>query len=313
MEDDKLFENVMEDHFENYIENSSGIQSGNTDLNEFLEQLIKTFGIGYSKFEPFINGNYAVFMEHGTWFHTLEEYSKKAKGIPITITNYISLMNTTKVNEGIGETPILGSKFGNLLKFSQTITDISLPEPNKEYMAISTRQKNSFINTRDFIGSDFSMNFMDNSNLDIFKYFESWHKSIDLIREGLFFNDKTTTGKEFLSNIAKEDYLLENPYCNTVWVTILDSKGINLRGIIALFGIMPMNIPLKSLIGDRGSPKISTYNLNFKFMDIQYSLVDGWSKLQDVANKDKADSTLESKFFKFLGYKKQNSRAVTLA
>lgn len=312
MADDKVFGSVMEDYFKNYILHSSGVNPSNSDLNEFLEQLVKTFGIGYSKFEPFVNGNYAVFMQHGTWFQALMEYSKNIKLAPTAIENYLSLMNTSKVNQTFKNVDILGSKFSNLLKFSQTITDISLPEPNKEYMAISTRQKNSFINTRDFIGSDFNMNFMDNSNLDIFKYFESWHKSIDLIREGLFFNGRTNVGKEYFRNIISEDYLIENPYCNTVWIAVLDSKGIDLRGIITLFGVMPMNIPLKSLIGDRGTPKITTYNLNFKFMDIQYSFVDGWSKLQKIASGDEKESTLEKKFYTFLGYIKQNNHHTAL-
>jgi hypothetical protein len=278
----------------------SGVE--NTELLNFLTSLTKTFGIDYSTFSPFISGNYAVFMQHGTWFKVLHEYAVKDDRIPPAVTGYISLMDNKKTDIRINNYELYGKKFTNLLKFSQTITDISLPEPTKEYMAISTRQKNSFINTRDYVGSDFNMNFIDNKDLGIFKYMEAWNKSIDLIREGLFFSYSSDAAADYFENLIQEDYLIDNPYCNTVWIALLDSKGVDLRGIIALFGVMPMNTQLKNLIGDRGSPKAVTYNLNFKFMDMQYMFIDGWDKLQKVSNGANNETTLGKKFFDFLNY-----------
>jgi len=297
------FKTLYEKNIKKQLEASAaegGYGITNTDLLRFLTKLTQTFGIDYSEFSPYINGNYSVFMEHGTWFKALVEYSEKISTAPETVQGYISSMSSEKLDMKLNLYPLFRNNFNDKLKFSQTITDISVPEPNKEYMAISTRQKNSFVNTRDFVGSDFSMNFMDNKDLAIFKYMEAWHKSIDLIREGLFFNTQISTGKAYFNNLIDENYLIENPYCNTVWVALMDSKGVDLRGVIALFGVLPMNLPFKSLIGDRGSPKITTYNLNFKFMDMQYIFIDGWDKLQHLTNA--SEKNLGKKFFNFLAY-----------
>jgi len=269
----------------------------NDNLKKFLTSLTCNYGSDYSDFDPFISGNYGVFMQHGTWFETLKSYNID---IPAPVKNYISLMDGDYLKNINLNDSIYGKETENILKFSQLITDIQVPEPSKEYMAISTRQKNSFINTRDYVGSDFSINALDNKKLELMKYMEAWHKSIDLIREGLFFNDEAL--KKYLKNIESEDYLINNPYCNTIWIALFDSKGIELKGIIALFGVMPVNLPLKNMIGDRGSPKITTYSLNFKFMDLQYKFIDGWEQLNDIAGDDIAGNLLAKKFRNFLAY-----------
>jgi hypothetical protein len=306
--DETFFKDQITAHIESQLKANKDIGGSglkDEELIAFLTSLTKTYGIDYSEFSPFINGNYAVFMEHGTWWKILKDYmpnmNKPEPSAIATIKNYISIMNDSKSDINLNNYDMYGDKFQNFLKFGQTITDISLPEPNKEYMAISTRQKNSFVNTRDYVGSDFSMSFIDTKELGIFKYMEAWNKSIDLIREGLFLDSVSDTAKDFLSALSQEDYLIDNLYNNTIWIALLDSKGVDLRGIIALFGVMPMNMPFKNLIGDRGSPKAVTYNLNFKFMDMQYTFVDGWDKLQTSDNNNQ-DVTLSKKFFNYLSY-----------
>jgi len=307
------FKNIMEQHVESQLradKDIGGYGLQDEELITFLTNLTKTFGLDYSEFSPFINGNYAVFIQHGTWWQILKDYMSKIDNISDTeasalktIKDYISIMNNNKSDINLKNYDMYGTKFQNFLKFSQTITDIQLPEPNKEYMAISTRQKNSFVNTRDYVGSDFSMSFIDNKELGVFKYMEAWNKSIDLIREGLFLDSSSSTVQKFLGKLETEDYLIDNLYNNTIWIALLDSKGVDLRGIIALFGVMPMNMPFKNLIGDRGSPKAVTYNLNFKFMDMQYTFIDGWDKLQKNNTDDKdTNTTLSKKFFNFLSY-----------
>lgn len=291
---DYIRDNIAQMLEEKKINGGYGIKD--TNLKTFLTELSLTFGISYSDFSPFISGNYAVFMEHGTWFNALLEYQTGTKA-PLQIENYIS---SAQLNHQYNFIQV--DKWRGNLALSQSILDIQVPEPNKEYMAISTRQKNSFVNTRDFVGSDFSMNFLETANLDIIKYMESWHKSIDLIREGLFFSGFGRTNEEYFESILKEDYLIPNPYCNTIWVALFDSKGIELRGIIALFGVMPMNLPLKTLLGERNSPKLTMYNLNFKFMDLQYKFVEDWSSILTANN----ENDLGKKFFNFLGYGQNN-------
>jgi len=287
------FKDFLHEHLKNKVDSDFKNQSEN--LKSFLIDLTTTFGFDYSTFDPFVNGNYAVFMEHGTWFKTLMKYYQDGTA-PKTVQKYISFMDYTKTDiNKVLYSP--NDKTINKLKFSQLITDISIPETNKEYMPISTRQKNSFVNTRDYVGSDFSMTFLDTIDLNIAKYMEAWNKSIDLIREGLFFTYESN--KEYFDRLQEETYLIDNHYNNTVWVAILDSKGVELKGLIALFGVLPINTSLKNIIGDRGSPKLTTYNLNFKFMDMQYEFIDGWDNLKKQSD---ISESLGKKFFSFLAY-----------
>ena len=158
------------------------------------------------------------------------------------------------------------------------VKERSVAEVTKEYTAISTRQKNSFINTRNYAGSDFTMSWVEDSDLDCSTYHDAWHKSMDLIRDGEIIIDYQMT---------KDKYTVDIPYSNSVYVLLFDQGSYNLRGIFLLLGVMPINFNTKNLIGDRGSPKISTQNIQYKFMDFHYKFYKNWEEFnKDVNTKN---------------------------
>jgi len=272
---DNSFEDINLAKIKQYLNNNNNSYSsekggGNRTLQTFLEDVLQNYNShSYKKFMPYISGNYMVLMQPGYWAECLHD------GVSDEAKNYISVLDTTKIKEPPYWATGKPQTQKDILSFSQRITDIQLPEPNKEYQAISTRQKNSFINTRDYSGSDFSITFLEDHDLTATKYNETWHKSIELIRDGKFFNNNS------LNTLYEDEdpYLITNPYSNTVWIILLDQNGMDLTGVIALFGVMPINTSLKTIVGDRSSPKMATQTYNYKFMDLQYAFYDGWSTL----------------------------------
>jgi len=269
------------------LEGEGIFEDKNNSLHSFLKDLSYKLGWGYSDFDPYTSGNYAVFMQHGPWLDALRAAPDSNKAV-----NYISSRDKKKIDNY--ESSLIGSLTNTdpndkilIRNFSRMITDIDLPEPSKEYIAISTRQKNSFINTREFAGSDFTCNYIDNKELDVFKYHEAWHKSIELIREGLLFARH---------NENKHDYLIQNPNSNAMHIVLFEPKTYNITGLITLFGILPVNLPFKNLVGDRGGPKVGTYAMQYKFMDMQYAFYSGWDHFAKSAEDEKSLAYLFTQF-----------------
>jgi len=261
---------------------------------DFLRNLNYELSWGYSNIDPYINGNYAVFMQHGTWFNWLKNNYHR-----IQSHKYISSLDDLKLTHNNILRPDhqlfgINSKapFLNNIQLGKLISDINPPEMNKEYIPISTRQRNSFVNTRSYTGSDFNMNWIENNDLDILKYHETWHKVIDLIRDG----------KLYIRQDELSPYMVNNPYCNTVWIAIFEPHTVNIKALIAIFGVMPVNFPTKTIIGDRSGSKIANYSMNYKFMDMQIAFYDNWEKIDEskaYASSDN-ESNLASLFKNFL-------------
>lgn len=255
----------------------------------FAKDLKKLLGHDYKKFEPYISGNYAVFMQHGSWFNFLSLANSGESGVNNPVFKYISSLDPDKQskNSNLYKSELFsGTSYLSSIKLSQSISDIQFPESQKEYIPISTRQKNSFVNTRDYVGSDFSINFIENKDMNIVQYHEAWHKVIDLVRDGKVYignpNNVNQGTNAKINEINK--YLIENPLVNTVWIVILEPFSTKIKGLFALFGVLPVNMPLKTLIGDRNSPKIVNYSMNYKFMDMQYAFYDDWAALEKSAS-----------------------------
>ena len=283
------FQNSIKELLGKRLEGEGLSEENSTETYKFIKTLSHKLGWGYSDFDPYTNGNYAVFMNNGPWLDaSLEAMATGGKHM-----NYISYLDSSKI---IKNSKLLNNDHTDITNLSQTITDIDIPEPTKEYIAVSTRQKNSFVNTRDFAGSDFNLTFVENKNLDVFKYHEMWHKSIELIREGLLYVSEDST--KIPGDVAKSDYLIPNPYSNAVYVLLFKPKTYEVMGLITLFGVMPVNLPFKNLVGDRGGSKVATYTMNYKFMDMQYAFYDGWAQFQKSA-EDK--SSLAAMFTQFSG------------
>jgi hypothetical protein len=282
------FQKLIKDILNKKIEGDGLTEQENPQIYKFVSELYHSLGWGYGQFNPYTNGNYAVFMQHGPWLKAAIDQGQNS-----IIGNYASALDKKKMSTNTKEIlkilGVLGSS-EQPIKFSQTILDIDIPEPNKEYIPVSTRQKNSFINTRDFTGSDFTMNFLENKNLEVFKYHELWHKSIELIRDGLLYVPEVAT--------ITNQYLIPNPYSNAVYILIFSPKSMEIAGLIALFGVMPVNLPFKNLVGDRSGAKVTQYTMNYKFMDLQVAFYDGWAKFKESS---KTDGTLANYFSQFIG------------
>jgi hypothetical protein len=281
------FQDLIKEILSEKIKGDGLNNENHKDTRDFILNLYHSLGWGYGQFIPYTNGNYAVFMQHGPWLKTA--ISQNNSGL---INNYVSSLDKNKRADSTQNNilEILGTIGSNEqpIKFSQTILDIDIPEISKEYTPVSTRQKNSFINTRDFTGSDFTMNFLENKKIEVFKYHEMWHKSIELIRDGLM----------YVPEIAKitNEYLIPNPYSNAVYILIFEPKSMDIAGLIVLFGVLPINLPFKNLVGDRNGAKVTQYTMNYKFVDLQYAFYDGWDKFIKSA---KIKGTLANYFSKF--------------
>jgi len=268
----------------------------NEALTDFLANLQFKLGNGYSDLNLAINGKYAIFMQHGPWFNMLLELYRtdglNSEGLN-DIRHYISDLDKNKIKDPIffGDDNLFRDTYNSKINLNQLITDIQIPEINKEYIAVSTRQKNSFINSRNYTGSDISLNWLDLDGFPIFRYHEAWHKMIDLIRDGrIYFPEE-------FKKYNSESYLIPNPYANAIYIPIMESHTMELKAVIAIYGIFPVNVPLKSLIGDRSSSKLVNYSINYKCMDIQYSFIDGWYNL---ANLDQKAHPMLKNFYNFL-------------
>ncbi len=292
------FQDAIKELLGQKLEGDGLSKENHTEAYNFINKLSHKLGWGYSDYDPYTNGNYAVFMNHGPWLDAAESSSGNHL-------DYISYLDTVKKNNSNSSKLIdQGDIIGSILNFSQSITDIDIPEPSKEYIAVSTRQKNSFVNTRDFSGSDFNLTFVENKNLDVFKYHEMWHKSIELIREGLLYvpGSSINTNTVVDANDTTSPYLIPNPYANATFVLLFKPKSFEVTGLIVLYGVMPINLPFKNLIGDRSGSKVATYTMNYKFMDMQYAFYDGWDNFQASASDS---STIAHAFANFAKIVKQ--------
>ena len=64
-------------------------------------------------------------------------------------------------------------------------------------------------------------------------------------------------------NDKEHPFFYDVPYLNGAWVVLFDIE-FNIRGIIYLIGIKPINHPLKDLLGNRSSSKMTVYNIQYK-------------------------------------------------
>ena len=299
---EELFTQEIQYYFDDKLRGDG--YSLDNQWGKFLRSLNYELSWGYSNLDPYISGNYAVFMQHGRWFDWL-----KQNRFLFSNNKYISSVDSFKLASGsdyniLNEwNPLFGEnlehKFLSKINLSRQISDIGVPEPNKEYIPISTRQRNSFVNTRSYVGSDFNMNWIETKNLEIFKYHEAWQKMIDLIRDG----------KVYIPDEELSQYMVNNPYSNTIWIAIFDPRTVVIKGLIALFGVLPVNLPFKTMVGDRSSPKITNYSMNYKVMDVQYAFYDDWEAINSskasLSNGNKEDN-LANRFKLFLNISDNN-------
>ena len=141
---------------------------------------------------------------------------------------------------------------GNLIK------DIDPPQLNVEFETISGRLRNINTATRILPTSEFSMTWQETTHLDVIKYHELWRDYMDAHRKG--FVPKTTSYKD-------EDIFIDVPYFNAVWIVIFKPFTFELAGLVKLMGVAPTNLPLKDIIGQRGTAQATTFSIPYKVID----------------------------------------------
>lgn len=228
-----------------YQENLNTLLKSNMDdafksfVTKSFDQLVLS---PRKKWAPHINGWYYANMVHGSWAHDMMDTTKK---LPEIFTEF-SPDNNNAIKSAIKE-------MGHLIK------EIDPTQLNIEYETVSGRVRNIQHATRAMGTSDMSITFKDNRNLDNFRYHEIWYKYIDAYKKGFF--DTTLEEDPFTSPF------IPVPYLNAIWVVIFKPLSFELQGLIKIMGIAPTGLPIKDIIGQRSSPQVTTYSINYKAVD----------------------------------------------
>ena len=238
-----------------------------TDRNNIQHVMHNQLTQGISQLDIGSNGFYYIHMVHGTWIdHLTSKESLDSNG------NRYSAQEYGEFSDGVDK------------GFFKTIndnyptyaTDIDIPQLNIEYDTLSGRVRNLNYASKVHFASDFSINYIDDNNKNFFKYHETWFKYVEASKKGFF-------KKSILHNTYKgdpSDYFIDVPYFNAVWVAIFDSFSTNIRALIKILGVSPINLPFKQIIGDRGKNELTTLNMNYKSNDMVYKFFENKDDLQ---------------------------------
>jgi len=224
-------------------------------LQTFIQQSINAVTVNYGmEFAPFINGRYVVHMKSGPWtqeytslFDTNDNDSSK-KGILSPFNHNLTNLFTDPNKNSL---------------YPMLATDIDIPEITKEYINVSTRAQTLSAYQREIFIPDFSISYLEDTNLSIFSYHEAWHKMIELYKRG----DKNLKP----SSARKNSYFYEVPYSNAIWVVLYD-MSFNIRGLFYMPGVRPISLPIKQLIGNRSDSKMTVYNIQYKGTALHYQI-----------------------------------------
>lgn len=218
---------------------------------KFMNEQVST---KYGEMTPHVNGYYYIHMVSGPWVDTLSE--KKDEDTKL-IDNYT--YNNSDLSNFVKGFKRINRQFGQLA------TDIDIPQLNIEYESVSGKNRNLNYASKVHFAGDFSINFLENFNNDVFRYHESWFKYIDALKKGFI---KMPIKKKD-DNFNGQDFI-EVPYFNAVWVAVYAPFTTNIRLLIKIMGVAPINLPFKQIIGDRGKNQLTTINQSYKSNDMVY-------------------------------------------
>lgn len=225
-------------------------------LSEFLDKAITqkseitkiaykntTFGYLYN-YNPHINGFFYVFMEPGSWE---EQYPNGP------VEGYL-------LNESGSKEDGLFKKFRD--NCGMLAYDIDIPQLSMEYETYSSRNRNLNYATKTNLMGDFSIKYLETSDMKCIRYQSSWIQYIDALKKGYL-----GPAPETSTDLGE---FIPTPYYNSIWVIIFDKFGTNIRGIVKIMGVAPVNLPIKDVIGERGQNTLSMVTCNYKCHDMIY-------------------------------------------
>ncbi len=259
------------------IANLAKNYTDDNNVNAILASWHDAITIGMKRnenFSPHVNGFYSVFMVHGTWY---EKY-KQGVAAPNNGDDYEGGGAVTPPT--ISESPYEGS---NALKpstpgnhFNMMATDIDVPDITEEYISVSSRLRNSFVPSRNYFVSDFSVSYIENVNLEIIRYHEAWFKYLDLLKRGevTMYADADECKKA-----NSRDIFLDMPFANAIWVAVYKPFTTDIQLLIKLIGVMPVSMPLKQVVGNRSASKMTVLNMQYKAADMFYKFYNGATEL----------------------------------
>jgi hypothetical protein len=208
-----------------------------------------------------------VFMVHGTWYNQYLNHTGE-----LTDAEYNPVKEPPPgISRSSLEGPLRPSTVGNT--FNMLATDIDVPDITEEYISVSSRLRNSFIPSRNYFVSDFSISYIENVNLEIMRYHEAWHKYLELLKRGEI--DMYSSQAACLEANPTDSMFLDMPFTNAVWIAVFRPFTTDIQLLIKLIGVMPVTMPLKQVIGNRSSSKLTVLNLQYKAADIQYKFYNG--------------------------------------
>jgi len=239
--------------FQNNTKNLIFKTKNNEDtILTILRNLYLSLTINLGKdWHPYVNGRYMIFMVHGPWVNQIASLKENYNISTTTIDFFNELINKKDFN----------------YLFPRIATDIDLPQLNNEYISVSTRNQSITYFLRQSLLPDFSISYIeDQQSLSIIQYHDAWFKAIELYRRGLI-STSVNTGQN--QNKRPSPYFYSVPYLNGIWILIFDIS-LNIRGLIYLIGVKPVNHPLKEFLGNRSNSKMTVYNIQYKTTNMYY-------------------------------------------
>jgi hypothetical protein len=197
-----------------------------------------------------------VWMQHGTWY---DEYKA----------GYIGDSGVESF-PGISEAPSFTSTDRN--SFNMLATDIDVPDITQEYTSVSSRIRNSFVPSRNYFVSDFNISYIENVNLEVIRYHEAWMKFMERLKRG---EVNMYAGADDCATKNTKDIFLDMPFTNAVWVAVFKPFTTDIQLLIKLMGVMPVNMPLKQIVGNRSASKMTVLNIQYKAADMFYKFYNG--------------------------------------
>jgi len=218
-------------------------------VTNIADQILNDITLAYQVFNPHVNGYYYVDMVHGPWVDLYKSYITSP-------TDEIF----TNASDSVSNFPKhLGS----------VATDIDIPQLNIEYDTITGKSRNiNYASRLNFTG-DFNINYLDTYDLKLFRYHENWQRFIELYKRGSI---KSTLPQD-TSNLLTSEFI-DIDYFNAIYILIFDPFTVNVRGIIKIMGVSPINLPIKQILGDRSKGQLTTINQNYKSNDVIFEFYD---------------------------------------
>ncbi len=255
------------------IDNLAKTYSNDESVNKILGKWHNDITQGIKRnpaFSPHVNGFYMVWMQHGTWYDTYKKHNRV-----LNSENYEGGFNSDyqdgyKLSNRTVDGPLKESTTGNT--FNMMATDIDVPDITEEYISVSSRLRNSFIPSRNYFVSDFSISYIENVNLEIIRYHEAWFKYLELLKRGEI---KMYDSEDECREANNRGVFLDTPFTNAVWVAVFRPFTTDIQLLIKLVGVMPVTMPLKQIVGNRSASKMTVLNMQYKATDMFYKFYNG--------------------------------------